>query len=70
LLEDLLDGALDDLPELALEDFVAAFFVVLPLAVCLPLSLLCLPDDACDPEGSELCARAGGTGSFQLNASI
>lgn len=70
LLEVLPDVARDDLPELDLEDFVVAFFELLPLGVCLPLLLLCLPEDAPEPEGSELRARAGGTGSFQLNANI
>ncbi len=68
--EDLLEVAREDFPELAFEDLPVAFFVVLPLAECLPFTLLCVPEDARDPVDPALCARAGGTGSFQLNASI
>ena len=65
---DLLDVAFDDLPELDLDGFEIAFFVVLPFPECLPLLLL--PDALPDPADLALWARDGGTGSFQLNASI
>lgn len=70
LLGDLFDVVRDDLLAFALEDFELAFFAVLPLAVCLPFTLFCLPDETWEPDGPALRARAGGTGSFQLNASI
>jgi hypothetical protein len=66
----LVDVAFDDLPELDLDGFEIAFFVVLSLVECLPFVLLCFPDAAPDPADPPLRARAGGTGSFQLNASI
>jgi hypothetical protein len=66
----LVDVDFDDLPELDLDGFEIAFLVVLSLVECLPFVLLCFPDAAPDPADPPLRARAGGTGSFQLNASI
>jgi len=60
----------DDLPDFLFPDLFVVpfdlpefFFEPLPLTACLPLAVV-------EPDDAVLRERNGGTGSFQLNASI